>query len=142
VYRCFFAHAREDRYELHRGGDLWRLLVAIMLDKLRDQIKWNTRAKRNVNREQRVGSDDSWQGIELRLLARPPSPLEALAVAEALEEFMRSLEPIEARVLELRLQGFNLEEIAADVKRGVSTVSRTLDRIKQRMQQKQEVQEK
>jgi RNA polymerase sigma factor (sigma-70 family) len=134
VYRCFFANARDDRYDLHRGGDLWRLLVAITLDKLRDQVKWNTRGKRNVDREQRLSSEDSWQRIQVHVLARAPSPVEALAVAEALEQVMQRLEPMEARILELRLQGFNLEEIAAEVKRGISTVSRILERIKQQMQ--------
>ncbi|MGE3809084.1 MAG: ECF-type sigma factor [Gemmataceae bacterium] len=31
VYRSFFVSAREGRYELQHGGDLWRLLVSITL---------------------------------------------------------------------------------------------------------------
>jgi RNA polymerase sigma factor (sigma-70 family) len=135
VYRCFFANARDDRYDLEHGGDLWRLLVAITLDKLRDQLKWNTRAKRTVDREQTVGSDESWRGIEVHLLARKPSVLEALTLAEALEQFMHRLEPLDCRILELRLQGYNLEEIAAQVGRSLRTVCRVLERIKQQMQQ-------
>jgi RNA polymerase sigma-70 factor (ECF subfamily) len=136
VYRCFFANARDDRYELKRGGDLWRLLAAITLDKLRDQVKWNTRAKRTVKREQALDGAESWEGIQLSLLARQPSPVEALALAETLQQVMRPLEPLECRILELRLQGHNLEEIAVLVERSLRTVCRVLDRIKQQLEEK------
>src|SRR5262245_16170685 len=46
VYRSFFAGVRADRYEVARGGDLWRLLVAMSLHKLNDQVKRHTSAKR------------------------------------------------------------------------------------------------
>jgi DNA-directed RNA polymerase specialized sigma24 family protein len=36
-------------------------------------------------------------------------------------------------MLELRLQGYNLDEIGADTRRSVRTVSRLLERIKQRL---------
>src|SRR5262249_13803141 len=39
VYRSFFARARSGRYDLQRGGDLWRLLMTIPLHKLYKQIR-------------------------------------------------------------------------------------------------------
>src|SRR5271165_5672841 len=51
AYRSFFAGARAGRYELKRGGDLWRLLVAITLHKLQDQADYHGAGKRNINIE-------------------------------------------------------------------------------------------
>src|SRR6202022_1988105 len=51
AYRSFFADPRAGRYDLERGGDLWRLLVAITLHKLYHQVDRSKAAKRNVDRE-------------------------------------------------------------------------------------------
>src|SRR5262249_29880418 len=76
VYRSFFTDSREGRYDLQRGGDLWRLLVAITLHKLHDQIRRNTRGKRTVEREQNLGTDEVWLGMLPHSLAHEPSPVE------------------------------------------------------------------
>src|SRR3954470_23818895 len=39
VYRSFFVEAREGRYTLGRGGDLWRLLSSITRHKLLRQVR-------------------------------------------------------------------------------------------------------
>ena len=135
VYRSFFATTREGRYDLQRGGDLWRLLVAMTLNKLYDQVKRNRAHKRDADRERTFGSEDSLLGIQGDLLTRAPSPLEAATLAEQLEQVMSRLEPLQRRVLELRLQGYNLEEIAADMNCSQRTVRRLLEVVKQQLAQ-------
>jgi RNA polymerase sigma-70 factor (ECF subfamily) len=130
AYRSFFIGAREGRYDLERGGDLWRLLVAITLHKLKDQVKHHRAAKRSDRAEQHYGSEDSLLGIQPHLLARAPSPLEAIALLEQLEQLARQLTPAQGRILELRLQGHSLYEIAAQTRRSLSTVRRVLEQIK------------
>jgi RNA polymerase sigma-70 factor (ECF subfamily) len=124
VYRSFFSNVLDDRYELERGGDLWRLLVTMALHKVNDQVKRNRRGKRAVEREQSLTDAD---GPGDQFLAREPSPVEAVALTDELESFMQLLEPPERRVLELRLQGFNLEEIAAEI-------HRILERVKEKLE--------
>jgi RNA polymerase sigma factor (sigma-70 family) len=136
VYRSFFAGARDGHYELERGGDLWRLLVTITLNKLSNQIKRNVRGKRSVEREQHFGGEDSLVGKDIYLLAREPAPGEGVALADELEQLMRGLEPLERQMLELRLQGSKLEEIAAQTQRSERTVRRVLEEIKQRLEQR------
>ncbi len=34
AYRSFFSHAQDGRYQLHKSGDLWRLLAAITVNKV------------------------------------------------------------------------------------------------------------
>jgi RNA polymerase sigma-70 factor (ECF subfamily) len=133
AYRSFFADSREGRYDLQRGGDLWQLLVVITLHKLNDQVKRNASAKRAIHKEQNFGSEDSLLGLKPKLLASEPSPVEALALADQVEQVMRRLEPLERRMLEMRLQGHPLEEIAAATHCCERTVRYTLKEIKQRL---------
>lgn len=134
VYRTFFVDSREGRYEIQRGGDLWRLLVAITLHKLQLKAKHNTRQKRAVQKQQNFGSEDSLAGIQAHMSSHQPSPAEAAALADQLDQLMASLEPLHRRMLELRLQGYTLEEIAGATERTQRTVRRVLDRIKQALQ--------
>lgn len=132
VYRSFFAEAREGRYDLKRGGDLWRLLVTITLHKLQKQVgRFNTQ-KRDIDQERDLGDDNAV--LENHLAAPEPSPLEALALADQMEQVMRRLEPVERRMFELRLQGHTIDEIAAAIGCGERTVRRALTEIKQRLQ--------
>jgi RNA polymerase sigma-70 factor (ECF subfamily) len=135
AYRSFFAGAREGQYDLQRGGDMWRLLVAITLHKLQDQVKHHTAGKRSIRAEQNFGSEDSLLGIQPHLLAQAPDPVAAVALVDEVEQLMRRLEPLQRRMLELRLQGHNLYEIAEQTQRSLSTVCRVLDRVKEQIEQ-------
>ena len=135
AYRSFFADAREGRYDLEHGGDLWRLLVTITLRKLYHQVERSTTAKRDLEREQSFSSEDSLLGLQAHLRSHEPSPVEAIALADQLEQTMRRLEPFQRRILELRLQGFNVEEVAADAGCSVRTVRYALKEIKQQLEQ-------
>jgi len=132
VYRCFFAEARAGRYDLQRGGDLWHLLVTITLHKVLNQIGRNTADKRACDRERRLDNAD---GPVNEALAREPSPVEALALADEVEQLMGRLTPLQRQVLELRLQGHNQAEIAAATRRTERTVRRLLDQVKEQLRQ-------
>jgi RNA polymerase sigma factor (sigma-70 family) len=137
VCRSFFADAREGRYAIERGGDLWQLLVTMTLHKVQDQGKRHARAKRDIGRETNFGSEDSLVGLHANLRTREPSPLEAVELTEQVEQIMRGLKPNYRRILELRLQGYNIDEIAAETQTGERTVRRVLDQVKQQVQQGQ-----
>ena len=127
VYCSFFKGAGEGRFDLQRGGDLWRLLVAITLNKLHLRVRRNQSGKRAVAKERSL-ENELYFG-DLRVAT--PSPLEAAALADELESVMSKLEPLERRMLEMRLQGYNLEEIAAATQRTERTVRRALTEVKQ-----------
>lgn len=137
AYRSFFVAARAGRYDLERGGDLWGLLVSITLHKLHHQVRHNNAGKRAVAREQTLDAEAGPHGLAASLLAQEPSPVAAVALADEVEQLLRGLEPIDRRIFELRLQGYNLEEIAAESARSERTVCRVLDRIKQQLEQVQ-----
>jgi RNA polymerase sigma-70 factor (ECF subfamily) len=132
VYRSFFVHARAGRYIFERSGDLWKLLVAITLHKVRGQAEFHGAEKRALDREQSAGTAGAdWQGMSMQALTRQPTPLEAAALADELEQVMRALETPQRRMFELRLQGYSIEEIAAECDCSVRTVKRGLALIRQ-----------
>lgn len=130
AYNSFFRGARAGRYHLERRGELWSLLVGITLHKLQHQAERHTAGKRGVNREQPVSHQGSITGPGTVALAREPSPLEAAALADEVEALLRRLEPHHRPVLELRLQGCNHEDIAAQTNCSERTVRRVLEQVK------------
>lgn len=135
VYRCFFAGARAGRYDPQRGGDLWRLLMTITLHKVYHQVKRNTADKRAVAQERSFGTEDGLAGMHAHMITHEPSPAEAAALTDELEQIMRCLDPIQCRILELRLHGHHLDEIAGQLQCSERTVIRALQRIKEQLEQ-------
>jgi RNA polymerase sigma factor (sigma-70 family) len=130
AYRSFFVGARAGRYVLERSGDLWRLLAAITLHKVQRQIEYHTAEKRSIDREEPFGSEDSLYGLQAEILTREPSPEEAAAVVEEVEQALGGLEPLHRRMVELRLQGCPVPEIAADTDRSERMVRLVLQQFK------------
>lgn len=131
VCRSFFARARDGRFVLQQSDGLWQLLVAITLHKLRRHVKHHQAQKRAVSQE------DNGQevfGLPVEALAHDPSPEEAVALADVLEEVMRGCRPLDVRIIEMRLQGHTLEEIAAQTQRSEVTVWRVLKRVKEQLE--------
>jgi RNA polymerase sigma factor (sigma-70 family) len=129
AYRSFFVRAREGRFEIEQGGDLWALLVAITIHKVHQQVKRNSAQKRNAAAEERFADDN-----ESQIPAADPTPLEAVALIDQVEELMRRLDPVRRRVLELRLEGWTLEEIAVDTGLSRRTLHRLLDSVKKQLE--------
>jgi RNA polymerase sigma-70 factor (ECF subfamily) len=127
VSRSFFVDSRGGRYTLHRGGDLWRLLAAIARHKLLRQARSQTADRRSIEIEVPLDRVD-----EARLVGRrhDPTPDDAAALADELERVLAQLDPFGRRVLELRLQGLPISEIAADTGRAERSVRRSLARIR------------
>jgi RNA polymerase sigma-70 factor (ECF subfamily) len=131
VYGSFFAGARNGRFVLQQSGDLWRLLVGITLNKVRGQVYHHTAQKRSIDLEQR--SDNALMGIPAEQWASEPSAAEAGTLADTLEEALRALTPVQRRIIELRLHGLTIPEIAGETQRSLATVKRLLLQVKQKL---------
>jgi RNA polymerase sigma factor (sigma-70 family) len=131
AYRSFFLRARGEQFVLEQAGDLWRLLVGITLNKLYGQVERHTAARRNVAREEQAASTAA-EAIEPA--ARQPTPDEEVAAFEQLEQVMKQLAPLAMRVVELRLRGDTIDEIAEVFQRSPRTIRRILESVKQRFE--------
>jgi DNA-directed RNA polymerase specialized sigma24 family protein len=133
AYRTFFVRARNGQFSLKRSGDLWRLLVGIVLKKLYHQSARHTAEKRSVLREEPLpeGSDSTWQ-LSLQDL-RSPTAEQAVEMAELVESLMADADPLARQVLEMRLSDYRIVEIASAVQRNERTVRRILDELKTRL---------
>jgi RNA polymerase sigma-70 factor (ECF subfamily) len=130
AFRSFFVGTREGRLLLDQSGDLWRLLVVISFHKLFRRVELHTAAKRAVGREECGGIDEAWLQLFQGRLAAGDAADDALALAQEIEHLCIGLAPLEQRMFELRLEGYTLDEIAADTARSQRTVRRVMDRIK------------
>jgi RNA polymerase sigma-70 factor (ECF subfamily) len=136
AYRTFFAGARDDRYVLRRPGDLWRLLSAIAVHKVQHQVEHHTAEKRSIDQETSFGGESGLSDIPPEVFAREPSPLEAAALVDELDWLLRDLKPLHRQMVEMRLQGHALQDIAAATDRSDRLVRRVLDQVKGRLQER------
>jgi RNA polymerase sigma-70 factor (ECF subfamily) len=133
VFRSFFARHGRGQYTLTSWDSLWSLLVVMTLHKCGHQVDRFLASCRAVDRE--VSSQDSdgnaaWEGI-----AREPTPSEALALNETVEELLSTMSQREQQILVLKLQGDSTAEISAAVGRSERTVERVLEQVRARLLQ-------
>jgi hypothetical protein len=86
AYRSFFGALGDGRFMVERSDGLWSLLAAITLHKLHRQVAFHTAKKRSIQREQ--SKDDSLLGVQPEIMAQSPTPAEAAALVEELEQVM------------------------------------------------------
>jgi RNA polymerase sigma-70 factor (ECF subfamily) len=127
VFRIFFAGASQGLYDVPAGEDLWRLLLVIALNKVRDAGAFHQAAKRDIRATTDLGrldaaaepeDDDEFATSFLRLVVR---------------DTLERLTETERRVLELRLEGYDLAEIGRLVGRSKRTVERCLQQARNRL---------
>jgi eukaryotic-like serine/threonine-protein kinase len=121
AYRSFFLLAREEENLLRESGDLWRLLVRITLRKVYRSARRHRADCRSVERE------NAWsEETETAAHSREPTPAEAAALVDEVRDLLAPHGAVQRRMIELRLQGNEVEAIAAEVQRSARTVRRTL----------------
>jgi RNA polymerase sigma factor (sigma-70 family) len=121
AYRSFFLLAAEGEVLLRASGDLWRLLVRITLRKVYRSARRHRADCRSVEREHPRPDE-----VEAVALSREPTPAEAAALIDELRDLLAPLGAVPRRVVEMRLQGHEVEAIAAEVGRSARTVRRIL----------------
>lgn len=119
AYRSFFTLAAGGGIVLQESGDLWRLLVRITLRKVYRSARRHRAERRSVERE------EAWPD-EAALCSREPTPAQAAALTDELRAVLAPLGPVQRRIIELRLQGNDIDPIAIEVRRSPRTVRRVL----------------
>lgn len=129
TFRSFFVRTGDGRLECDPTGDLWQLLAAIAMNKLRRSVATHLAEKRSVRG---TGSLDDVSGFAP--VAREPSPSTFAALADELDAL--ATDDDERRVLDARLAGATTAEIAADLGCTERTVRRIVERIRRRAERR------
>lgn len=139
TFRSFFSGVQGERFQFDEPGDLWRLLTVMALNKLRHKAEFHGAGKRGMAAEQSMGgSNEASQRPHWEVLATEPLPDAAAAVMEELALLTADLDPIQAEMVTLRMEGYQIEEIAELVERSERTVRRVLEKIRTRWTQRAE----
>ena len=117
VFGSFFRRASQGVYDVPAGEELWKLLLVMALHKIRDQGSFHRAARRDVRRT--TGGD----GLDRTL---PGEQGECAFLEVVVQEALEKLPPLTAQVVELRLEGYEVAEIAQKVERSKRTVERVL----------------
>lgn len=121
AYRSFFLLARAGKVVLRESGELWRLLVRITLRKVYRNARRHRAECRSVEREHALAGEG-----DAVALSREPTPSDVAALLDELRGALAPLNQMQRRMIEMRLQGHEINAIAADVNRSARTVRRIL----------------
>ena len=131
--KSFFVRYAAGQYELTSWGDLWGLLTRITAHKCGHRLARFQAARRDVRREVSApAADDSNRPWEI--LAREPTPDQALLLADLLEELHRPLGERDRGILTLRLQGEEVATICTRLQCSERTVFRVLERVRSKLE--------
>ena len=130
VFRCFFRRASQGYYEVPAGDELWKLFLVIALNKIRAHGAFHTAAKRDVRQT---------EGGELLdaavASARPEDDAAYVFLRLAVDEALERLPPAHRAIIQLRIEGHEVAEIADKMGRSKRTVERVLQEARQKLSQ-------
>jgi RNA polymerase sigma-70 factor, ECF subfamily len=123
VFRAFFESARKGLYHVPDGDTLWSLLAVVTLNKVRSLHVFHAAARRDARATVDWTSDATQGDVE------NDSALMELAVRDVLDHLP---EP-ERIVVELRLEGYEVTEIAGRTGRSKRSVERSLQKAREHL---------
>lgn len=121
VFRTFFTAASQGLYQVPAGEDLWKLLLVIALNKIRAQALFHNAAKRDVRRTTPIdGSAAEREAFAVK------DDGDQVFLRMIIDEALEQLPPSHRPMVQLRLEGFEVAEIAQKTGRSKRTVERLL----------------
>ncbi len=128
VFRTFFRRAKLGQYTVPEGEELWRLLLVIALNKIRATGAFHRAAKRDVK------LTTGGKGYEHAVEAQAAPDEEALTILRmVIDDLLRDLPEAHRRIIELRIEGHEVNEIATAVQRSKRSVERELQDFRNRL---------
>lgn len=134
VYKSFFSRVSDDRLGVEEKGQLWGLLAAITVNKVRATARFHGAAKRDTGSEASVHSSNHSFRFSPEDFARTPSAVDAAIVEEQYSQIMGGLSEIAQTVFRMHLEDASVDEIAAEIRRSPRTVRRELEAIRKQLE--------
>ncbi len=136
AYRVFFDRASRNEFSLQRTGDLWRLMAAITLKKVQAKVEFHQAQKRSIASDAGQSDASSFYATPLEAVDREPTPDESVALVEEIQHVLGRLDPAQREIVEKRLGGMEIEEIADAVHRSERTVRRALEAVRKLLEER------
>jgi RNA polymerase sigma-70 factor (ECF subfamily) len=127
VFRRFFQRASQGNYEVPESDELWNLFLVIALNRLRAEEAYHRAAKRDV----RLTVAETRRGSLLDNLEQPDPAAAYLDVV--ITEALDHLPEQHREVVQLRVEGYEVAEIAAKLGCGKRTVERALQEARKQL---------
>jgi RNA polymerase sigma-70 factor, ECF subfamily len=121
VFRRFFQAAARGNYHVPKGEDLWDLLLVITTNRIRTEETFHRAAKRDIRMTDEIDFDEP-----VRAARSGQDTFSAAFLELTLKEVLDRLPPTYRVVVELRMEGYEVAEIAQQTGRSKRTVERIL----------------
>jgi RNA polymerase sigma-70 factor (ECF subfamily) len=128
VFSSFFRGVNQGYYDVPVGEELWKLLLVIALNKIRAQGNYHRAAKRDVRMTTGGhGLDD------LDRCGHEPDGTAHAFLQMVIDETIERLPDYQKQIVVLRIEGYEVAEIAAQVQRSKRTVERVLQEFRRQL---------
>lgn len=127
VFRTFFRRAAAGLYEVPPGDQLWQLFLVLALNKVRALGVYHRAKKRDVSRTKGSANIEAYSGVTQE------GPLQILSLV--IEEITGQLPEVQQQMIQLRIEGYELTQIAERTDRSLRTVERVLQKFRRRLAQ-------
>jgi len=133
AFKSFFARQQKGEFEPEDWDELGTLLTYLTMCKVDRRIRKYLARKRDVRRESSAGASADDSSPRWEAAGPDPTADEKTAAEETLRELLKKLPAADQEVLTLRLQGYQVAEIAAHVGRDERTVYRVLANVREQV---------
>jgi RNA polymerase sigma factor (sigma-70 family) len=121
VFRRFLTAAGRGNYDVPDGDDLWDLLAAITVNRIRTELAYQRAAKRDNRRTSGAPEVDELPG---------PGSLDRADLEAGVRDVLSRLPETHRRVVDFRLEGYEVAEIARLLGRSKRTIERVLQEVR------------
>ena len=127
-FRSFFRRASGGCYDVPEGGELWRLLLVLALNKVRGLAIHHRAQKRSVRQTM---SGEAADQVLQRHESQNPEPYQILQMV--VDQILGTMTPLQRQIVELRIEGCSVPEIAESTGRSKRTVERVLQGFREQL---------
>jgi RNA polymerase sigma-70 factor (ECF subfamily) len=121
VFGSFFRGASKGLYDVPAGEELWKLFLVMALNKIRAKGAHHRAAKRDVRQTAEL---DDWEALPEPNAEQNEASFAVLQMV--VDEALERLSPLQRRMIELRIEGQEVADIAQLTARSKRTVERVL----------------
>lgn len=125
VFRSFFRRVSRGAYDVPPGEELWRLLLVLSLNKVRALAKYHRAQKRSVDATWGSGMNDESIGT---FTTPDPQPQKILEMV--VDDVLNDMPETQRRIVEQRIQGHSVAEIATATQRSRRTIERVIKKFR------------